>query len=69
MMTGKALQVEKRSLEVEGDIDRIHGVPTIQATMSDDRGVEQLGHLNVSMFCRGRMSPSSRPGLAGVERG
>jgi len=31
----------------------IHGVPAIQAAMGGDHGIEQLAHLNVSLFPRG----------------
>jgi hypothetical protein len=56
MMAGKALQVEKTPGEVERHIDRTHGVPAIQAAMGGDHGIEQLGHLSVSLFPRGRPS-------------
>jgi hypothetical protein len=56
MMAGKALQVEKTPGEVERHIDRTHGVPAIQAAMGGDHGIEQLGHLSVSWFPRGRPS-------------
>src|SRR6202171_5504631 len=60
MMAGKALQVEKTPREVERHIDRTHGVPAIQAAMGGGHGFEQVVHLNVSLFPRGRPSqPSS----------
>jgi hypothetical protein len=55
-MAGKALQVEKTPGEVERHIDRTHGVPAIEAAMGGDHGIEQLGHLSVSLFPRGRPS-------------
>src|ERR1700687_3466612 len=61
MMAGKALQVEKTSKEVERHIDRTHGVPAILAAMGGDHCIEQLAHLNVSLFPRGR--PSQPPSV------
>src|ERR1700681_4035426 len=48
IMAGKALQVENPAGEVKRHIGRARGVPTIQAAMGSDHGIEQVGHLRVS---------------------